>query len=408
MGVAAAVLLLVAAAVDSPLAAHKGWNAAAEAVARGSLALGIDFEEKESNAPRPAADDVQAYSRAGFGQWLDSQIQTPDDSIAEPPAALAEFLRDRRGAVWAVVEAIEKDTPEWGLEKGPNGVPVGKLLPIFRLERVLVSLALCEERQGEAIDASRALEASWSLGTTFAHPVLLDQLLAISIDRWQSGALRKMREPPLQWLGRLGANDNWARMVEAVAHDSDSQSPRDAIDDLSKSFVEAARSAADTLRKVSPCDVSSTLVQEIWMSAAEAATKGESAERGRSVQEIVAESLGPNGSDALRRAARLSVDRELTLRILELRLEKAGSREGAWPEKLVNSFSAVCPGATYAYRADEKGMELRFEGTVPDPSHGNVLPLEFKSHAPSPTPTPMASPVRTPTPPPSNGSVGRP
>src|SRR5437764_13503537 len=107
MSVAAALLLLLTAATASPTDTHKGWNAAAEAVARLSRGLGIDFEDRASNAGHPSAEDVQAFNKAGFGAWLDSQIDTPDDSIGEPPAAIRDFLDERSSVVWGVIASLE-------------------------------------------------------------------------------------------------------------------------------------------------------------------------------------------------------------------------------------------------------------------------------------------------------------
>jgi len=60
----------------------------------------------------------------------------------------------------------------------------------------------------------------------------------------------------------------------------------------------------------------------------------------------------------------------------------------------------TCPSADYFYRADARGMEIRFEGEEPAPAAPFLLPLSFRSvEAPkakvSATPTP---PLLTPTP----------
>jgi hypothetical protein len=124
----------------------------------------------------------------------------------------------------------------------------------------------------------------------------------------------------------------------------------------------------------------------------------------RPLREVIRELITPNILGALRRAGRLSVDRELTLKILELRLEQIHSRDGAWPERLVADFSSVCPGAVYIYRTDGKEMRIRFDGEIPDPSTGLVLPLEFRTRPSSLTPAPTPAPALTPAP--SGGMIG--
>ena len=72
--------------------------------------------------------------------------------------------------------------------------------------------------------------------------------------------------------------------------------------------------------------------------------------------------------NAIRRAGRLAVDRELTLEILRLRLAKEQDAEERWPARMENVVSTACPSAEYVYRADAGGMEIRFEGTAPAPT----------------------------------------
>ena len=83
------------------------------------------------------------------------------------------------------------------------------------------------------------------------------------------------------------------------------------------------------------------------------------------------------------------MDRELTAKVLELKQEKAASREGSWPAKFYDGDSRVCPGAAYEYQTRGGGMAIRFKGTIDDPSAAALaLPLSFEVRAPRPTPTP--------------------
>lgn len=111
----------------------------------------------------------------------------------------------------------------------------------------------------------------------------------------------------------------------------------------------------------------------------------------------------PSFLSPVRRAARLMLDRELTLKVFELRFEKAASRDGAWPTDFENLGSSVCPGVAYAYRSDGKSMEIRFDGPVNTPEAGVVPSLDFRSgggpcgsvthsHSDSDSPTPAPEP----------------
>ena len=68
------------------------------------------------------------------------------------------------------------------------------------------------------------------------------------------------------------------------------------------------------------------------------------------------------------------------------------------PEKLADPTSAVCPSASYGYRAAAGGIELRFEGEVDTPNMGVVVPLTFRIGKPQLTPLPTATPTPTPEP----------
>lgn len=366
----------------------------------GSRALGIGFKQGNKQAEHPSSESVQALNRSGAGAWVDAVIQGQSDEISEPPAALREFVRDRREIVWSVIAALEKDQPDWGKGSDLQTVIGAVGLPLMRLERLLLAVALVEEYDGNAIDASRALEASWSLGSSLpSGRLLITQLVAIGVQRMQVGAVRKMQAPPLQWLGRLGSDGPWPRMLDAVTQEGRFRPPAPADgsrDASSEVAVKALSAIADALAKVSPCDLASMSDDEIWRPAA-AALAAETDEVKRAFRDFYAQHMVESVASAIRRAARLEVDRELTLRVLQLRLEKDTSRDGRWPEKLLDATSAVCPAATYTYNWTIGGVELRFEGSVDVPKMGPVLPLAFRSRSPERAPT-TASPPLTPSP----------
>ena len=134
---------------------------------------------------------------------------------------------------------------------------------------------------------------------------------------------------------------------------------------------------------IPPCELSKLSEKEAWRPMEEELRKstplGEDPEQ---MAEVFRETSMPNLTQALRRAARLLVDRELTLRILELRMERAASRYGRWPERLLDSESRVCPGVSYEYRRRGGAMEIRFGGSMDDPSPGLVLPLAYRAGSP--------------------------
>jgi hypothetical protein len=361
----------------------------------GSRALGIDFEQTNKKVEHPSSDKAQAVNRSGAGAWVDAQIQVDLDELTEPPAALREFLQDRREAVWGVITSLEKGEPDWGPDTYSDGNLAVPFLPIIRLERVLVAAALVEEYDGNRIEAGRALEAAWSLGRSISsRSAFIAQLLAMATERMQVGAVRKVQAPGLQWLGRLASDSPWARMLAAVSDDARFR-PRGQDDGSltasSEVAVKAFTAIAEALAKISPCDLAGMLDEEIWRPAA-AALDGETNLLKRAFRDFYAVHGIENVANALRRAARLEVDREMTLKVLQLRLEKDASREEHWPQSLVDPTSAACPAAAYVYDSTAGGVELRFEGPIDVPTMGPVLPLKFRAKALQPSPTPMPPP----------------
>jgi hypothetical protein len=408
MAVTAALLFLL-----GSLAGEAGKDSVADLLGERCLSLGIDLDPDNPNASHPAPADVQALARAGAGSWLDAQITSGDDVITEPPEALWEFLRAQQGPLQAAIAILEKRSPEPAVKAGSLEVP--KLLPIVRLEKLLLAAALVEARSGDALEAERALEASWSLGKAFASGhYLISQLLSVSVERWQSGVLRKLPEVPLAWINRLSTDSAWTRMLDAVAEEGTllSDPKRVSTEDTSPALRRRALAAlADGLRKVSACELPGLSDEEIFRPAADV-FRLETSQQARAWGEIYKDMVMPNFLSSIRRAARLMVDRELTLKVLELRFEKAASREGAWPTEYENLGSSVCPGVLYAYGSDGKSMQIRFDGPVNTPEAGVVLPLEFRSGAglaaPLPTLTPSPTPTPTPTPEPEPGELDSP
>jgi hypothetical protein len=110
----------------------------------------------------------------------------------------------------------------------------------------------------------------------------------------------------------------------------------------------SVKSALDEqLERHSPCQLAEATDEEIDESVKEAVAMGSSAEV-REGGSILVSILVPNQLSAARRAARTEIDREMTLKVLQLRFEKDASPNGRWPDRLLDSTSAACPAVEYA------------------------------------------------------------
>ena len=388
-----------------------GRNSVADTLHDRALTFGIDFDRENPKASHVTPEASKALFEAGFGPWLNAEVERGDDSISEPPASVREFLKDHGDAIWEVIAALEKHSPEWGERPDePLWVTI-PLIPAISLEKVLCATALVEEHDGRSFESARALEASWSLGWSLDRAVAdrrntLSQLISIVIEKWQAGVLRKLHEPSLNWMGRLARDDPWTRMLDALTDEKAPPDPSGLPDSFSVAVRKSRLAIAEGLRKVSPCELQGLTGEDVWR-LAEAALPSEISaptpppnlpEGAQTVREALKSIFVETYVSALRRASRLSVDRELSLRILLLKLEKQTSPKHLWPSELTDPGSTVCPDASYVYRADSGGMELRFDGSIDIPDKGTVLPLSFHSGKSTVTQTPTPSPAPTHTP----------
>jgi hypothetical protein len=378
-------------------------NAAAEDLETLGLALGFDARGVGAE-DHPKKEDRDALLNTGHTTWLEAQLSTSDDSITAPPSRFMDFLESRQSTLWRVVGLLEKEIPEWGFDVQSEKSQFPEIVFVAQLSRFLVAVALVEEWGGRHSQASDLLEASWSLYESVAwRPEMVFQLLGYPMARPLVGALRKMSEAPLQWIGRMEGREPLDRALESLRNDALLSLVKGGLLTSASSdslWVRLPRVAADLLTKRSACEVSKLSADEIWRPAIEEVSQSIRDEDATEL-EVVGEISRGNVASALHRAARQVIDSELTGRILELRLERAASRPGRWPEKLFDVDSRVCPGALYQYGSMAGGMSIRFKGVVGEPEgSGKSLPLSFEARAPKPTPT--ATPTRraspTPTP----------
>jgi len=209
--------------------------------------------------------------------------------------------------------------------------------------------------------------------------------------KMQTGTLRKFREPPVSWLDRLSRDDPWTGALDTFEGE-----PR-----ILEASVRARKAAGEPLRHVAPCALADLSNDEIGRPMIEeyrrADLSGESAELAR----IMTDMEVPQLRNVMERAGRTAIDSELTSKILELRLARAGSRDGKWPATLEDDASHVCPGERYSYRRAGSSIEIAFQGKPPSSESGLSLPLSFSTRADrravaptaSPTPAPTATPI---------------
>ncbi len=377
-------------------------NASAEELESLALALGIDFHRsvEDSTSGRASKEDSDAYQRAAFADWLNTQLAIGDDSIGPPPAGIREFLEKRQAMVMRVVRLLGREVPTWVFDVRDKAGARPELFGAIRLGRLLVSAALVEERAGDHSLAGDLLEASWSLSRSFAGQTDISaQIIALALEKLHTGALRKLAEPPLPWIGRLSGDEPRRAVIDASLPLSGS---RESVlpDESRLVLANAWHAMTDPLRKLSPCELAKLSDEDILTPGKEEIERW--IQSGGDENLRVLFNIGmPNSIASIRRADRLLVDREITKKILELRQERAASREKRWPARLADEASQICTGATYEYQSRGSVMSLRFRGSIDEPAAGLSLPLFFEVRPPRVTPSPVPTPTPAVTPSPS-------
>jgi len=395
-------------------------NAAAQELERLARALGIDWNS--GSGEHPIKGDLDAYRQAGFGSWLDSQLKTSDDSIAPPPPRLKELLDRRQALLTRMVGLLEREVPEWGFNAREKSLEHSGLLLANYTNRVLLSAALVAERSGRHAESAEYLEASWSLSQSLVErPDILSLIIAVSLWKQQAGALRKISEPPFQWLQRISSEAPRRQLVTALENDllvsavsSQDPLPGDMVERLSAGYRVLTNlvleSSACALSKFSREQMRQRVLESFQAESEPEPEPGEEEEppqesTGRAstpaeldrAARIMMEIAAPTAIDLVRRVERLLVDRELTWKILELRQERAAARTGRWPETFPDLVSTTCPEESFEYQPRGATMTMRFRGYVEEPdAPGLILPLSFEVRRPEPTAAP--TPARRPRP----------
>ena len=249
-----------------------------------------------------------------------------------------------------------------------------------------------------------ALEASWSLA---------DNRLGGPVDdrsahrRRRSGNFRRRARERSRtrrssgwagWAGMAGGSECSTRSPGSFAPGT-----RGSRDSSDGALRKASRSLADALRKRSPCEASSSREEQVDADRGEGPSHGDpgggAARFGRSGYRSCCRTrlnAAPTG------CAALSVDRELTLKILELRLERAASPEKRWPDKLCpGGFAPSAPRRRTRIAATGRrwrsGSRVRWTRRARAPSCRSCSAGPASSGAvPTTTPTPATPPPLTP------------
>lgn len=319
--------------------------------------------------------EVRDYVRA---------LRRIEPTLAAPPAALADFLRDIEPTLGQVAEVLGGDEPpRWEVRVGwlPDDI-LPNWMGHLDLHALLVATAAHAEHRGQTESARRRLEAAWRLRETLDDcPSVIAQLVAVAELHDELALLRTIPGRLPDWEHRLAPLPLRQRLTRAVRLDVWSlpgilrRYPAEGF------FVEESAPPAALARLQARRGVAAAVA-----SVNRAARRLESDEQRPSDAvlvvtdelermprwNLVAQSLRftPMVGEVWLKAARAELNLELTRRALVVReLLRAGDAKGV--EALGGEQASVVAGVSWIYTVDPEAVVIRAVGdTEPLPTEG--------------------------------------
>jgi preprotein translocase subunit SecG len=371
-------------------------NAAALKLERLSARLGIDTATRSyEGRPRPTQEQKNAFKKKVAGDmaaYRTALLEQPRRSTTLPPANVAAFLEAHEEELAAVrAHLTGGDVPRWEMHlEYVAAAPIPNLLGHIDLQKLLITDALAKTAAGDRDRALEDLEASWTLMRSLADsPILISQLIAIADARMLTGALRQIDDVPAVWRQRLSEHDfrrsftnalkfeswfwtqfddaggfgGWPGLARWLVNGIGKPYFRFCLADVSDDFHERLL-RLDDVRAICDYDLST------WGADLDVPIP-----RWNAIGGIVV----PNLRGSLERLARLELDIELTVKLLELEAARRSSG-GDWPESLPGGHvSRACPGDRWVYEATpDGGMTLAFGREISwTDLKGHKLPTRF-------------------------------
>jgi hypothetical protein len=371
-------------------------NAAALKLERLTARLGIDTATRSyEGRSRPTPEKKKEFKKSVSGDmatYRTALLELPRRESAVPPANVAAFLEAHEEALAAVrAHLIEGGVPRWEMHlERVAAAPIPNLLGHIDLQKLLITDALAKIAAGERDRALEDLEAAWTLMQSLEDaPVLISQLILIADARLLTGALRQIRDVPAVWRDRLSQRDFrqsftnalkfeswfWTQFEETADFAGWPGFARMLVNGIGKPYVKYCLAdisdefhqrllRLDDVQAICDFDLST------WRADLDVPIP-----RWNVIGGIIVPSLG----GALERLARLELDLELTVKLLELDTARRANG-GEWPESLPGSHvSRACPRDRWVYEATPGGgMTLAFSREISWPDlRGHKSPARF-------------------------------
>jgi hypothetical protein len=376
-----------------------GANEAALRVEALSAALGIDLAPRfGGDRRRPSDGELGAYqgAKAALGGYLNQQLERSRADLGPPPEPVATYFALHEEKLEALRrQLLQGDLPEWELQiDEPSGAPIPNLLGHVALHKLLLADALATTQAGGHDVALADLEASWRLNTALRnHPILIAQLIGLTVARMQAGTLRHLEGVPTVWIGRLGEHDFRNSLLRSLQFESWHWLQLDALGDRGGKDSPWSQ-LAYTVTKPYVRYCTSVLSEEWRRRLVNLSELDYLCDRDLSAYDahldlsvprwnVIGKIIAPTMEGVLQRLARYEVDAELTRKVLEAKAARAANG-GRWRQELQGiERSEACPEDGWVYEVTPTGaMTLAFSRQISWPlQRGTNLPTFYHGGA---------------------------
>lgn len=319
-------------------------NAAALDLDRLAAPLGIDLAPKSGNGPRKPESAARTHFnkvKDPLTTWLKHELERASGEITAPPQVVEMFLSSHAPDLGALRKGLLRGEPPIWAERLGQGYARSSTLPnllgILEVQKLLVADALDEGRAGRTSIRHQDLEASWRLNERLGKsPVLIMRVIGLSVTRLQAGALRRLDVAPKTWRARLAGMTPVESTLEALRVDA-SMWPlfADAFQ-VRGPFAQIRNAVVGGFSRMCLEEASRAYLARLDRIGTQHAHCDEDFYGARDLSADVSW-WNPYGNEfassdePLRRASRLTLEIEMTLKILDLR-DARDANQGRWPD----------------------------------------------------------------------------
>ncbi|MGB7272718.1 MAG: hypothetical protein WBC69_05435, partial [Geitlerinemataceae cyanobacterium] len=421
-----------------------------------SKSLG-DFTPSEVD--RKAFEDIQEE----LGDYLGVQIAKPNDTIDPPSEKLRRYLASKQTVLTEIYqhvlthEALHWGTDISGILEGDLTTPLPDFFWLANFHKILAVDTLEKYRQGQVDAAAEMLEVSWKFNQSLTEqPDLLPQLVALIVNKYSVGVMRKFDNFPTQWQQRLLEHNRRNSLLIALQGEAfyDFKLWQDFLwkENALSEIEEEMKSIYEQLGATPP--VFSSLIQMMrsvyWIDASDSPISSQEVIRERIFDWIlskaifglkpvmkpyirfsaidayrvkeqslatsarhnvcVSDSIAVDGfspwnyigrtfnsnwmSNPIGRVDKSMLDLELTQKILQVKALAA--KEGKWLPSVPDMESSICPGAKWVYGVAPDGtMSIEFSEQpewLEERLENGGLPFTYSDKTPPKPEKPAATP----------------